>query len=146
MKKDVYIRDERAQIPSYGAVVIEEASKGHVVLLCTGFRGMSFPKGHIEEGETPVQTASREVLEETGISVTIDESFSRTVKSPVAGDDRSVTFYIGRSTCGTAEPTPQASEVKRAEWTPVREALDAIVFDPDRQVLLDALKHLGIRY
>src|SRR5438046_8343836 len=31
----------------------------------------SLPKGHIEEGETPEQTAVREVAEETGISSTV---------------------------------------------------------------------------
>ena len=33
-----------------------------------------FPKGHLEEGENPIQAAIREVQEETGFVVTIGES------------------------------------------------------------------------
>ena len=33
-----------------------------------------FPKGHLEEGETPIQAAIREVQEETGFIVVIGES------------------------------------------------------------------------
>lgn len=35
----------------------------------------SFPKGHIEEGETETETAQREILEESGLQVSIDDHF-----------------------------------------------------------------------
>ena len=38
-------------------VLVEYMKKGHV----------SIPKGHVEEGETEVETAAREILEETGL-------------------------------------------------------------------------------
>ena len=35
----------------------------------------SFPKGHVKEGENEYQTAIREVKEETGIDVKIENGF-----------------------------------------------------------------------
>ena len=72
---------DKTEIPSYGAVVIEKTSAGFMVLVVGGYHGWSFPKGHQEANETPVETARREVLEETGIGVVIDSSFFRTVAS-----------------------------------------------------------------
>src|SRR5262249_572154 len=56
---------------SAGGVVLD-AEQAHVALIGRldrrGRLLWSLPKGHIEEGETPEQTAVREVAEETGIS------------------------------------------------------------------------------
>ena len=119
---------------SCGAVVIEQ---GHV-LLCQGYRGWSFPKGKIEPGETPEQTAVREVREETGIPIALDGNFAEVVPSAKPGDTRTVTFFLGRSLEGMKQPV--AEEVEYAAWVPVREALDLIRYIPDRKVLEKAMK------
>ena len=74
---------DKTEIPSYGAVVIEKTPAGFMVLVVGGYHGWSFPKGHQEANETPVETARREVLEETSIDcepdriVAIHENFFR---------------------------------------------------------------------
>ena len=73
---------DKTEIPSYGAVVIEKTPAGFMVLVVGGYHGWSFPKGHQEANETPVETARREVLEETGIGVVIDSSFFSCQRSP----------------------------------------------------------------
>ena len=123
-------------INSYGAVVLESTDRGCMVLLVTGYNGLSFPKGHIEKNETPEQAAVREVLEETGIHIALDTAFSRTVESPLSHDRRTVTFYLGASLEGLKEP--RAAEVKEALWLPIDEALSAIRYQPDRDILLQA--------
>ena len=123
-------------INSYGAVVLGSTDRGWMVLLVTGFNGLSFPKGHIEENETPEQAAVREVWEETGIRIALDAAFSRTVESPRSRDRRTVTFYLGTSLGGLKEP--RAAEVKEALWLPIDEALAAIRYQPDRDILLQA--------
>ena len=58
---------------SCGAVVFRRAGAIWHVLLIRHARSrhVSFPKGHIEAGETPRQAALREVLEETGYKAVI---------------------------------------------------------------------------
>lgn len=64
---------------SCGAVVVrEDAGQKEILLIRHNAGHWAFPKGHMEEGETEVQTASREIQEETGLMVDIDGSF-RTV-------------------------------------------------------------------
>ena len=123
---------ERLTVNSYGAVVVE----GGDVLLVKMGNHWSFPKGHIEPGETPAEAAVREVLEETGIPVRVDETLFRAVPSRRPGDRRTVTFFRGFSLAGKAVPV--ASEVSEAEWVPLPEARERIAFEADRNVL-DAL-------
>ena len=58
---------------SCGCIIIDDNNK---VLLVYGngsyFWG--FPKGHVEDGESEVETAKREVKEEVGLDVVIDEN------------------------------------------------------------------------
>ena len=138
---------ERSKTPSYGAVVIENRHNDPMVLLCGGYHGWSFPKGHQEEGETPEQTAVREVKEETGISIQVDTSFTRTVGSALPGESsRTVTFFLGTCPDGMPEPSPQPEEVARAAWIPAAEAIRLIAYEPDREVLKDAFGCLNITY
>lgn len=55
---------------SFGIIPIRE-KQGVIELLIVKHLGghWSFPKGHPEPGESPQQTATRELLEETGLSV-----------------------------------------------------------------------------
>ena len=129
------------EIPSYGAIVIEPSEKGPAVLMVGGYRGWTFPKGHQDLGETPIETAKREILEETGLSVDIDSGFSRVVKSARPQDENTVTFFAGRSLLGLKAPTAQVSEVAMAAWIPVSYALDLIGYPPDKEALLDALSY-----
>jgi bis(5'-nucleosidyl)-tetraphosphatase len=60
----VYMREEH----SYGFVLVYRGGETDLFLLVCQATHWSLPKGHIEEGETPLAAASRELLEETGIS------------------------------------------------------------------------------
>ena len=55
---------------SCGAIVYRKFHGNIELLLIKNQNGghWSFPKGHVEEGETEEQTAVREIMEETGIS------------------------------------------------------------------------------
>ena len=122
-------------VQSCGAIVIAEGQ----VLMVRSRKGWSFPKGHQESGETPVQTARREVFEETGIEVEIDSSFSRTVPSILPGDRRTVTFFFGHSPKGCLPPIPH--EVPDARWFPLTEAAELIPFPADKAAFLDAVTY-----
>jgi 8-oxo-dGTP pyrophosphatase MutT (NUDIX family) len=53
---------------SCGAVILRDTPAGVRLLMLRVFRHWDFPKGLMEAGETPMQTALREVREESGIA------------------------------------------------------------------------------
>jgi len=53
---------------SAGGVVVRSASSGYQVCLISDGHYWGLPKGNVERGEEPLQTAVREIGEETGIS------------------------------------------------------------------------------
>lgn len=57
-----------AQEVSAGGLVFRRSPDGpEFLLLKYGAGHWDFPKGHVEEGETPLQASKREIHEETGI-------------------------------------------------------------------------------
>ena len=61
---------------SCGAVIYKfEENELYVLLLKHNLGHWSFAKGHVESGETEVETAKREVNEEVGVDIEIDDSF-----------------------------------------------------------------------
>lgn len=74
----------------------------------------SLPKGHMEAGETEQQTALRELLEETGLTATLDIRRSASIEYPISPVARKqVVFYLGQ-VCG--EPTVRPGEIERYQW------------------------------
>ena len=68
---------------SCGALVYRVTSNGQKELLFIKHRHgahWSFPKGHMEEGENEVQTALREVKEETGLDIDLEGNFRQSVE------------------------------------------------------------------
>jgi len=79
----------------------------------------SFPKGHMEAGETEEQTALRELLEETGLTAKLDTSRCASIEYPVSEFSRKeVVFYLGEV---AGEPKVQESEIEAYQWVTFRE-------------------------
>ncbi|RJQ49539.1 MAG: NUDIX domain-containing protein [Desulfobacteraceae bacterium] len=55
-------------ILSAGVIVVRRSGDRWLFLLLRAYRNWDFPKGIVEEGEDPLVSARREVLEETGIT------------------------------------------------------------------------------
>jgi len=53
---------------SAGTVVVRESEHGLLFLLLRAFKHWDFPKGMVEDDETPFEAAQRETQEESGIS------------------------------------------------------------------------------
>lgn len=61
------IKNDKGEIMKAGSIILDD---GKILLVTTpGHSVYSFPKGHMEEGETKEETAKREVLEETGYEI-----------------------------------------------------------------------------
>lgn len=124
---------------SCGAIVYRIISGDIRFLLIKNKRSAhwGFPKGHIEKGETPQQTAAREVLEETGLKIEIVPEFESkseyTIQSKV---EKCVTIFLAKTAQTTT--TIQQEEIGDYAWLDYAKALKTLRFDNDRQILEQA--------
>jgi diadenosine hexaphosphate hydrolase (ATP-forming) len=81
--------------PGAGGVVLNAA--GEVLLVRYRAGGWTFPKGHIEAGETLEQTAEREVLEETGVAAWVVAPLSTTRYANNRGVRREIHWFLMRA-------------------------------------------------
>ena len=119
---------------SAGAIVYRNDT---VLMIRVGSR-WSFPKGHVEPGETAKQAAVRETREETGISAELLTDVPIAVPSAKPEDRRRVWFFPARYLEG--ERKPQLDEISEAAWVKVQDAAERITFAPDREAFLKACK------
>jgi 8-oxo-dGTP pyrophosphatase MutT (NUDIX family) len=97
----------------------------------------AFPKGHVEAGETEEQTAVREVLEETGVAITLLPGFRETNRySPRRGISKQVVYFLARAK--TDAPHPQPEEIREARFVPLAEAMALLTYPADRRLLQKA--------
>ena len=101
---------------SCGAIIINDNKE---VLLLKQTKGhYSFPKGHVEPGETEVETAIREIKEETNIDVAIDEAKRYVITYQSAEDViKDVIYFLAKPT--SYELIPQETEVTEILWVPI---------------------------
>ena len=130
---------------SCGALVIRKNGEQYdLVLLRHRFGGhWSFPKGHVEAGETERQTALREVKEETGLSIRLYDGFRESVEYfPQAGVKKQVVYFLGEALGD--ELIRQEEEISELRWAPLLEAGDLVTFANDKRLIRLAKTRLGI--
>ncbi len=115
--------------------------KNRDVLLIKYVSNYSFPKGHIEEGETEEEAAIRETEEETGIEVEI-LPHPIVVPSAKKGDERNVYFFPARYLSGS--PDPEKGEIDDAMWVEVGTAINLLTFKCDKEALIEASRIVGV--
>lgn len=87
----------------------------------------SLPKGHIEAGETDVQTALRELYEETGLSAALDTTRSASIEYPISSFARKeVLFYLGEV---AGIPSVREGEIETYKWVTAEELKDYLFPD-----------------
>ena len=120
---------------SCGCVVFDE---GKVLMIQHNEGHWDFPKGHVEGNETEIQTAIREVKEETNIDVNVKPKYRYTTEySPKEGVLKEVVYFV--ATKESDECRPQESEIQKVEWVGIDEAVDRVTFDVTRNVLKKAI-------
>ena len=87
----------------------------------------SLPKGHIEAGETDVQTALRELYEETGLTANLDTSRCASIEYSISNFARKqVAFYLGEV---TGVPKVREGEIDKFKWVTAEELKDYLFPD-----------------
>ena len=130
---------------SCGAVVYRKFHGNTEILLVKHVRSgcWAFPKGHMEDCETEIQTAVREIKEETNIDISIDDaSFRETVEfSPRRDTIKEVVYFIGRAT--SFELSPQEEEISEMRWFEIGRAPAMLAYDNDRLIVNKVKNYLS---
>ena len=97
---------------------------------------LGLPKGGMNRGETPEQTAAREVREETGITVTVGPRLGqvdyiyRRGGRPIA---KTVHFYLCHFERGST--ADHDHEVEAVRWVPFEEAIATLSYPGEREMV-----------
>ncbi len=118
---------------SAGALVFRRGNDGPEVLLIRYGSKWSFPKGHIEDGESAGEAALREVREETGVSARLLPRLRMEIPSARPGDHRKIIGYAAMWEGG--ELRPQAGETEEAVFLDIDEAHRRMSHEVDRAFL-----------
>ena len=120
---------------SCGAVIFRWKNGVPVYLvLHSTQRHWTLCKGHVEGNETEHETATREIMEETGLSVTFEDGFREMITySPHPGVTKDVIFFLAEAKNGPI--TCQKGEVLEAGFYPLKAALNRLTHISDREVL-----------
>ena len=108
----------------------------------------ALPKGWIDAGETPAETAIRETYEETGLRARLDRKLADIKYTYTRSDGtrvfKVVSFYLLRYRSGRIGEIPPGMEVEVAEarWLPLEEASKLLAYGGERQVARQALEAL----
>ncbi len=128
---------------SCGALVLrrdEESGKPYILMIRHKNGGhRSFPKGHMERGETEYMTAIREVFEETAVQIRILSDFRQTVHyNPMPGVRKEVVYFLTETT--QKEVHPRAGEIAQVEWVPLEQAEASLTHENDKTILRAAVE------
>ena len=129
---------------SCGAVVYNSERQTFLIIkMLNGNWG--FPKGHTENQETDIQTAIREVTEETGIKIEILDGFKKSIKYiPFPEVLKEVIFFIGITK--EEKVTIDKNEIEDYMWCSYEEALKMITYKPQRDVMESSLQFIKNYY
>lgn len=136
---------------SAGGLVISNQNPGLVALISHRNRGggsdWCIPKGHVELGENYLQTAIREVREETGIDGKVLEKIGEISYSFKIGPKRirkTVHHYLLEQTGGeltfSGDPT---GEVLDVQWFEIAQLDEVLAHENERKIAERALEILG---
>ena len=128
---------------SCGAIVIYRDGSRYKILLVRNHNGRnySFPKGHVEQGETEQETAVREVKEETGLNIEIIDSFREVADyCPFGKIRKRVVFFMAQTMSDKVKI--QEEEIDSYIWVDLDEAHTRCTYDNDLRVIRKAKENL----
>lgn len=131
---------------SYGIVPLLKTENDYKLLLVQHISGKwSFPKGHPESGESEIETARRELFEETGLEnaklfegAIFEEKYYFMIENVLI--HKFVKYFLGIVT--VTEVKIQESEIQDYAWVTFKEALNKISFKEGKRIIKEVKKYL----
>ena len=125
---------------SCGAIIFSLKENKEQILLIKHINGghWSFPKGHVEDGETETETALREIEEETNLKVSLDTRFREiTTYSPEKNVIKDVVYFFAVS--DSRETAMQKEEISDIKWVDISDAENIVSYKNDKKLLQKAI-------
>jgi 8-oxo-dGTP pyrophosphatase MutT (NUDIX family) len=139
---------ERVSEHSWGIIPLRKNEEGRWQVFLVQHRAghWSMPKGHPEVGETPLETAKRELFEETGLRVEeilTNGPFEEHYMFRHAGRliDKTVSYFLARV---SGRESIDFDELSSAKWVDLDEAEQAFTFKEGKKIITDAKKFLSL--
>lgn len=124
---------------SVGCIIFKDDKVLLIFQNNTNFWG--FPKGHMEKGETELETAKREVKEEIGLDVDINPKYRYVLHYVVRNEiDKTTILYLAKPTSN--EIVKQDSEIKEVKWLDFNDAIDLLTYEDSKELLKKAISDL----
>lgn len=127
-------------IKSCGFIVYKAENNENFYLIIKSHNGdVGFPKGHMEPGENELQTAIRELKEETGMDVDTIHDFRYQIEYPlprVPDAMKQTVYFLGK--CASDEIIIQETEVALAEFVTYDKAIEKLTFEETKNMLKKA--------
>ncbi len=122
---------------SCGIIVFHD---NKVLMARQNSREWSIPKGHVEGSETEIETALREVKEETNIDAQIVGDFKKTITySPKDKVIKDVVFFTGIPLNNDLKP--QEGEILETKFFNLDEALNTLKYEDSINLLKEGIKY-----
>ena len=125
---------------SCGAVVFTKINNNIKYLLIQNLEGIyGFPKGHVEDGESEMQTAIREVFEEVGIKVDLLNGFRTEDEHLIPNKEKTIkkiVYFLGEY--NNQKFNYLKEELSNAELVDYETALTLFQFDSSKRILKEA--------
>ncbi len=129
---------------SCGAIVYTKRDGQYLFVIVQEQSGAySFPKGHMESGETEIETARREIFEETGVRPAFLDGFREMDEYDLKekpGTRKQVVYFLAE--CGNELLVPQQGEIRKIVLLPYTQAMQCFEYEGTRRVLTSAYRFL----
>lgn len=127
---------------SYGAIVVRQEKGNLIYLLVKNFRGeWGFPKGHKEKNEKPLDTAMREIWEETSIKdLKFAPGFKEELVYRYEGEIKTIEKHAIYFIAVTTQSELKCLDAEHTElrWGSYEEAMKLLTFENTKELLKKA--------
>lgn len=141
------IKDE-----AFGVIPVFRESDGGLSFLVVKHKAghWAFPKGHADPGETHLETARRELFEETGIkeieiieNKTFSERYESVIKKTGESCDKTVIFFVGFvESKDVATPENFQDEIPEARWVEENEVEGILTYPEAKEIFRQVYEFL----
>lgn len=128
---------------SCGAVIytVDNGDLKYLAIQSKRHREWGLVKGHTEPGETEEETAVREVREETGLEIRIEDDFRTVIQyNPAPDVHKDAVYFLAE--VGLVPIRMQPEEVTDYRWGSYEEILALLPYETNKQVLQTAHQYL----